>query len=58
MDKPQTIGTHKVITMQYSLANASGVLVREARGKPVTYLHGAGVCLLYTSDAADDLLQV
>ena len=43
MNKPQTIGTHKVITMQYSLANASGVLVREARGKPVTYLHGVGV---------------
>ena len=42
MNKPQTIGANKVITMQYSLTNASGVVVREARGKPVTYLHGAG----------------
>ena len=43
MDKPQTIGANKVITMQYSLTNAEGVVVRKARGKPVTYLHGAGV---------------
>lgn len=42
MNKPQTIGANKVITMQYSLTNSSGVVVREARGKPVTYLHGAG----------------
>ena len=43
MDKPQTIAANKVITMQYSLTNTNGVVVREARGKPVTYLHGAGV---------------
>jgi len=43
MDKPQTIGANKVITMQYSLINAEGIVVREASGKPVTYLHGAGV---------------
>ena len=28
--------------MQYSLTNTNGVVVREATGKPVTYLHGAG----------------
>ena len=43
MNKLQTIGANKVITMQYSLTNARGIVVREARGKPVTYLHGAGV---------------
>lgn len=29
--------------MQYSLTNADGVVVREASGMPVTYLHGAGL---------------
>ena len=43
MNKPLTIGANKVITMQYSLTNARGVVVREARGKPVTYLHGTGI---------------
>ena len=43
MDKAQTISVNKVITMQYSLANSEGVVVREASEKPVTYLHGAGV---------------
>ena len=42
MDKPQTIAANKVITMQYSLTNAHGVVVREAGGKAVTYLHGTG----------------
>jgi len=28
--------------MQYSLTNSDGVVVREASGTPVTYLHGAG----------------
>lgn len=43
MNKPETIGVNKVITMQYSLTNTDGVVVREASEKPVTYLHGAGV---------------
>jgi len=43
MDKARTIGVNKVITMQYSLTNSEGVVVREASEKPVTYLHGAGV---------------
>ena len=43
MNKPETIGVNKVITMQYLLTNTDGVVVREASGKPVTYLHGAGV---------------
>lgn len=28
--------------MQYSLSNTDGVIIREASGKPVRYLHGAG----------------
>jgi len=43
MNKPETVGPHKVITMQYSLTNADGVVVREATGTPVSYLHGAGL---------------
>jgi len=42
MHKTQTVGRHKIVTMQYSLTNTDGVIVREATGKPVTYLHGAG----------------
>jgi FKBP-type peptidyl-prolyl cis-trans isomerase SlyD len=42
MNKPETISANKVITMQYLLTNTDGVVVREASGKPVTYLHGAG----------------
>lgn len=43
MNKPETITANKVITMQYSLTNTNGVVVREASGEPVNYLHGAGV---------------
>ena len=43
MNTEKTIGANKVITMQYSLTTTEGVVVREAGGKPVTYLHGAGV---------------
>ena len=43
MNTATTIGANKVITMQYSLTTTEGVVVREAGGKPVTYLHGAGV---------------
>ena len=42
MNKPQTVGRNKIVTMQYSLTNMKGVVVREATGKPVSYLHGAG----------------
>jgi FKBP-type peptidyl-prolyl cis-trans isomerase SlyD len=43
MYKAKTIGANKVITMQYSLTNSEGVVVRKASEKTVTYLHGAGV---------------
>lgn len=43
MSTETTIGANKVITMQYSLTTAEGVVVREAGDKPVTYLHGAGM---------------
>ncbi len=42
MENNQTVTRNKVVTMQYSLTNADGVVVREAGGKPVTYLHGSG----------------
>jgi FKBP-type peptidyl-prolyl cis-trans isomerase 2 len=43
MSKSESVGPLKVITMQYSLTNADGVVVREATGTPVSYLHGAGL---------------
>ena len=43
MSKPETVGRHKVFSMQNSLTNTDGVFVREASGAPVTYLHGAGL---------------
>jgi len=43
MSKPETVGQHKVVSMQYSLTNTDGVVVREASAAPVTYLHGAGL---------------
>ncbi len=43
MSKPETIDRHKVVTLQYSLTNVDGVVVREATGAPIRYLHGAGL---------------
>jgi len=43
MSNSQHITRHKVITMQYSLTNDQGVVVREATASAVKYLHGAGV---------------
>lgn len=42
MKKDLTIERHKVITMQYALSNTDGIIIREAGGTPITYLHGAG----------------
>jgi len=42
MNKALTVAQHRVITMQYSLSNTDGVIIREASGEPVTYLHGTG----------------
>jgi FKBP-type peptidyl-prolyl cis-trans isomerase SlyD len=42
MNNTLTIERNKVITMQYSLTNAEGVVLRDAASKPVSYLHGAG----------------
>ena len=39
----QHITSNKVITIQYSLTNTQGVIVREAASAPVKYLHGAGI---------------
>ena len=43
MPDQQHITDGKVVTMQYALTNAQGVVVREASGTPVSYVHGAGV---------------
>jgi FKBP-type peptidyl-prolyl cis-trans isomerase SlyD len=43
MSKPETVGRNKIVSMQYSLTNTDGVVVREASAAPVTYLHGAGL---------------
>jgi len=42
MSSTATVGPCKVVTLQYSLTNDAGVVVREATGKPVEYLHGSG----------------
>ena len=42
MNNTPTVERNKVITMQYSLTNAEGVVLRDADSKPVSYLHGAG----------------
>ena len=42
MTERQPIAVNTVITMQYSLANAQGVVIRDAASPPVKYLHGSG----------------
>ena len=42
MTDKQPITDHTVITMQYSLANDRGVVIREPTSPPVRYLHGSG----------------
>ena len=43
MSTPKTVARNSVVTMQYSLTNADGVVVRDASGAPISYLHGAGL---------------
>ena len=43
MKEELTIAQNKVITLQYALSNADGVIIRKASSAPITYLHGAGV---------------
>jgi len=42
MKEKQRIAVNTVITMQYSLSNAQGVVIRDAASPPVSYLHGSG----------------
>lgn len=42
MKSDQTVKQGKVVTIQYSLTNADGVVVRAASARPVSYLHGTG----------------
>jgi FKBP-type peptidyl-prolyl cis-trans isomerase SlyD len=43
MPENQSVKQDKVVTIQYSLTNAEGVVVRAASARPVSYLHGAGM---------------
>ena len=42
MKNHRIVGRNKVVTMQYSLTSTTGVVIREAAGAPVSYLHGTG----------------
>ena len=42
MQHEQHITRHKVITMQYTLTTARGVVIRAASACAVKHLHGAG----------------
>jgi FKBP-type peptidyl-prolyl cis-trans isomerase SlyD len=42
MKDQAVVGRNKVVTMQYSLTSTTGVVIREATGAPVSYLHGTG----------------
>ncbi len=42
METRQTVAARKRVTMQFSLTNADGVVIREAGGAPVSYVHGVG----------------
>ena len=43
MKESLTIKQNKVVSMQYALSNADGIIIRKASDTPITYLHGAGV---------------
>jgi FKBP-type peptidyl-prolyl cis-trans isomerase SlyD len=43
MTDRQQITVNTVITMQYSLANGQGIIIRAATSPPVKYLHGSGM---------------
>lgn len=42
MSNPLKIENNMVVTIQYSLINNDGTLIRDAERDPVTYLHGTG----------------
>ena len=42
MNNSLTVRKNMVVTMQYSLTNADGLMLRDASSKPISYLHGAG----------------
>jgi FKBP-type peptidyl-prolyl cis-trans isomerase 2 len=57
MKKAQTICANKVVTIQFSLTNHNGVVVREASSKPVSSLHGVGALFPKLERALESLLQ-
>jgi FKBP-type peptidyl-prolyl cis-trans isomerase SlyD len=54
MTDKQPITLNTVITMQYSLANDQGVVIREATSPPVKYLHGSGTLFPKLEQALDN----
>ncbi|MEZ5542035.1 MAG: FKBP-type peptidyl-prolyl cis-trans isomerase [Pseudomonadota bacterium] len=42
MDNIHTVKTGMVVTIQYSLTNADGIVIRTADARPISYLHGSG----------------
>jgi FKBP-type peptidyl-prolyl cis-trans isomerase SlyD len=42
MPVKEKVKQNKVVTIQYALTNADGVVVRKATDRPVSYLHGSG----------------
>jgi len=42
MSNPLKIENNTVVTLQYSLINNDGALIRDAGREPITYLHGTG----------------
>ena len=57
MSDSKHITDGKVVTMQYALTNAQGVVVREASDAPVSYLHGAGILFSKLEQALAELRQ-
>jgi FKBP-type peptidyl-prolyl cis-trans isomerase SlyD len=42
MNMPDSVRKHMLVTMQYTLATADGVVIREAKGRPIRYIQGCG----------------
>jgi FKBP-type peptidyl-prolyl cis-trans isomerase SlyD len=54
MKERQPISVNTVITMQYSLATAQGIVIRDAASPPISYLHGSGTLFPRLEQALED----
>ena len=39
---PDSVRRHTIVSMQYTLTTADGVVIREAKGQPIRYIQGCG----------------